>query len=82
MNSEQTDFKAKFLKFVDKEKQWKKDMTLVVESEKAMKGKFNEMEKKLQEKEKELQDKEKELELSIIPPTTKSSEKNIVHAIS
>ena len=45
-------FQEKLLKFVDKEKKWHKDMTLVVESEKTMKQNFNEMERKLQEKEK------------------------------
>ena len=42
-------------------------MALVVESEKAMKEKFEEMERKLMEK-------EKELELRIIPPMARSSE--------
>ena len=41
-----------------KEKRWKKDMTLVVGSEKTLKVKFDELEKKLQVKEKELQEKE------------------------
>ena len=40
MNNELTDCKAKFLKFVGKEKQQQKDMALVVESEKTMKGKY------------------------------------------
>ena len=69
LNNEITDCKSKLLKFVDKEKKWHKDMTLVVESEKTMKQNFNEMERKLQEK---------ELELRNIPLTAKSSEKNIV----
>ena len=59
MNNELTDCKAKLLKFVDKEKHWKKYMNMVVESEKTMKQNFDEMERKLQEKEKELHDKEK-----------------------
>ena len=42
-----TDCQAKLLKFADKENQWKKDMSLVVESEKAMKEKFEEMKRKL-----------------------------------
>ena len=50
-------------------------MALVVESEKSMKEKFEEMERKLQEK-------EKELELSIIPPMARSSEHGIVEAMS
>ena len=73
LNNELTDCKDKLLKFVDKEKQWQKGMALVVESEKTMKEKFDEMERKLQEKEKELQAKEKELEIRIIPPTAESS---------
>jgi len=59
------------LKFVDKENQWQKDMALVVESEKSMKEKLEEMERKLQEK-------EKELELRIIPPMARFSEQGIV----
>ena len=59
LNNQLTDCKAKLLKFVDKEKQWKKDMALAVESEKTMKEKIDETERNLQEKEKELQDKEK-----------------------
>ena len=70
-----TDCQAKLLKFPDKENQWKKYMDLVVESEKSMKEKFEEMERKLQEK-------EKELELRIIPPVARSSEHGIVHAMS
>ena len=54
-----TDCKAKLLKFAEKEKQWKIDMTLVVDSEKTLKIKYNDMEKNLQEKEKQLQEKEK-----------------------
>ena len=50
MNNELTDYKAKLLKFVDKEKQWQKYMAMVVESEKTVKGKFDEMERKVQEK--------------------------------
>ena len=57
-------------------------MTLIVESEKTLKAKFDELEKKLQEKEKELQEKEKELESRIIPPSTKSGEKTIIQAMS
>ena len=65
-----------------KKKQWNQDMILVVESEKSLKVKFDELEKKLQEKEKELQDKEKELECRIIPPSTESKEQTIVQAMS
>ena len=56
MENELLDCKAKLLKFVDKEKQCEKDMTLVVESEKTLKEKHDEMERKLQEREKELED--------------------------
>ena len=75
MKNELTDCKTKLLKFVDKEKQWHKEMTLVVESEKALKGKCDEMERKLQEK-------EKELEGMIIAPIAQSSEQTIVRAMS
>ena len=61
------DFKSRFLKFVEKEKQWKKDIALVVESEKDLKGKYHEMERKLQEKEKELEDR-------IMAPVAQSGE--------
>ena len=50
-------------------------MALVVESEKAMKEKLEQMERKLQEK-------EKELELRIIPHVARSSEQGIVEAMS
>ena len=50
-------------------------MSLVVESEKTLKAKYDELQKKLQ-------DKEKELESRIIPPSTKSSEQSIVQAMS
>ena len=53
-------------------------MTLVVESEKTLKIKYDEMERKLQEKEKHTQGKEKELEGIIVPPTVESSEQTIV----
>ena len=56
MKNELLDCKEKLLKFANKEKKWKKDMTLVVESEKTLKEKHDEMEKKLQEREKELED--------------------------
>ena len=74
LNGELTNCKAKLLKYIEKEKQWERDMSLVVESEKTLKAKSNELEKKLQEKEKELQEKDKELESIIIPPSTKSGE--------
>ena len=48
MNGEQTNCKAKLLKFTEKEKQWKRDMSLVVESEKTLQAKSDELEKKLQ----------------------------------
>ena len=70
-----TDCKDKLLKFGDKEKQWNKDMTLVVQSEKDLKGKCDEMERKLQEKEKEHEDR-------IISPVDQSSEQTIVQAMS
>ena len=54
MNGELTDCKAKLLKFTEKEKQWKRDMSLIVESEKTIKAKSDELEKKLKAKEKEL----------------------------
>ena len=82
LSSELTDCKVKLLIFAEKEKQWQKDMALVVESEKTMKEKIDEMERNLQEKEKELQDKEKKLELRIIPPTAESSEQTIIQAMS
>ena len=50
-------------------------MALVVESDKAMKEKLEEMERKLQEK-------EKELELRIIPLVDGSSEHGIIQAMS
>ena len=50
-------------------------MSLIVESEKNLKVKFDELEKKLQEK-------EKELESRIICPSTESGEQTIVQAMS
>ena len=47
LNNQLTDCQAKLLKFSNKEKQWHKDMDLVVESEKSMKEKFEEMERNL-----------------------------------
>ena len=67
MTSELNDYKAKPLKFVEGKKQWERDMSLLVESEKILKRKYDELEKKLQEK-------EKELEARIIPSTAESSE--------
>jgi len=40
LNNQLTDCQANLLKFADKENQWKKDMALVVESEKAIKEKL------------------------------------------
>ena len=57
-------------------------MALLVESEKTLKIKLDEMERKLREKEKQLQDKQKEIEGRIIPFTAKSSEKTIFQAMS
>ena len=57
-------------------------MSLVVESEKNLKSKYDELENKMQEKEKELQEKEKELESRIIPSFTESGEQTIVQARS
>ena len=57
-------------------------MALLVESEKTLKIKLDEMERKLREKEKQLQEKEKELEGRIIPPTAESSEKTIFQDMS
>ena len=74
MNGELIDCKAKLLKFIEKEKQWKRDMSLVLESEKTLKAKYDELEKKLQEK-------EKELESRIIPPSTEFGEQTIVLAM-
>ena len=57
-------------------------MSLVVESQKTLKAKSDELEKKLQEKEKEMQEKEKELESRITPPSIESSEQTIVQDMS
>ena len=53
-------------------------MSLVVETKKILKDKFDELENKLQEKEKELEEKEKELESRINPPSTVFGEHAIV----
>ena len=82
LNGELTDCKAKILKFTEKEKQWQRDMSLVVESEKTLKAKYDELERNMQEKEKEIQEKEKELESRIIPPSTESGEQTILQAMS
>ena len=74
LNGELTDYKAKLLKFTEKEKQWKIYMSLVFESEKTLKAKFDELENKLQEKERELQENEKELKSRINPPSIESRE--------
>ena len=42
-NGELTDCKDKLLKFTEKENQWKRDMSLVVESEKTLKDKYDEL---------------------------------------
>ena len=59
LNGKLTDCQAQLLKFVEKQKQWQKNMTLIVESEKALKNKADDLDKRLQEKEMELQEKEK-----------------------
>ena len=82
MNGELRYCKDKLLKFAKEEKQWQRDMSLIVESEKTLKAKSDELEKKLQGKEKELQEKEKELECRIIPPSTESREQTISQAMS
>ena len=56
-------------------------MTLIVESENALKTKAYDLEKRLQEKERELQEKDKEFEKVITPPITEPSEFSIVHAM-
>ena len=61
MNDKLIDYQAQLLKFIEREKQWKKAMSLIGESEKALKAKAYDLKKKLQEKERELQEKEKEL---------------------
>ena len=75
LKNELTCCKAKLLRFVDKDKQWHKDMDLVVESENTLKGKYDEMERKLQEKEKDIKD-------MIIAPVAQSSEQTILQDIS
>ena len=75
LNGKLENCKSKLLKFAEKEKKWKQDMTFVVESQKTLKVKFDELEKKLQEK-------EKELECRIIPPSIESSEQTIFQAMS
>ena len=50
-------------------------MTLIVESEKALKAKVDDMEKKLQEK-------EKEIEKGVISPITEPGEFSIVQALA
>ena len=56
MNGELIDCKEKLLKFKKKVKQWERDMSLVVESEKTLKDQYDELENKMQKKEKELED--------------------------
>ena len=63
------------MKFKEKEKQWQRDMSLIVESEKALKAKSDELEKRLQEK-------EKELEKGVVPPITEPGEFSIVQALA
>ena len=52
LNGKIMEFQAQLLKFIEKEKQWKKNMNLIVESEKALKTKADDLEKRIQEKEK------------------------------
>ena len=54
LNGKLTDCQAQLLKFIEKQNQWQRDMSLMVESEKDLKGKSDELEKRLQEKEREL----------------------------
>ena len=75
LKNELMDCIEKILKFPDKEKQWKKVMALVVESEKKLKGKYDEMERKLHDKEKEVEDR-------ITSPLAQSSEQTIVQDMS
>ena len=75
LKNELLDYKEKLLKFADKEKQWQKDMALVVESEKTLKGKHGEMEKKLQERERELEGKD-------MTHVAQTGEHSIVQAMS
>ena len=75
LTGELNDYKAKLLKFAEEKKQWERDMSLLVESEKTLKWKYDELEKKLQEK-------EKELESRIIPPSAELGEQSLVQAMS
>ena len=55
------------MKFTEKKKQCQRDMSLIVESEKDLKAKSDELEKELQEKERKLQEKEKKLKRESSP---------------
>ena len=57
MNSNLIDCQGQLLKFKEKEKQWKREMSLILKSEKDIKSKSDDLEKRLEEKERELQDK-------------------------
>ena len=72
---ELNDCKEKLLKFAEENKKWERDMSLLVESEKTLKWKYDELEKKLQEK-------EKELESRIIPPSAKPGKQSLIQAMS
>ena len=47
LNGKLIDFQAQLLKFIEKEKHWQNNMTLVVECEKALKTKAEDLEKRL-----------------------------------
>ena len=47
LNDKLTDCQAQLLKFTQKEKQLQSDMPLIIESEKALKSKLDELDKKL-----------------------------------
>ena len=52
LTGELNDCKEKLLKFVEEKKNWERDMSLLVEIEKDLKDKHDELEKKLRGKEK------------------------------
>ena len=75
LKNELMDCKERLSKFSHKEKKLKKYIALLVESEKYLEGKYDEMERKLQENEKELEDR-------IMDPITQSGELDIVQDMS
>ena len=70
------------MKFTEKEKKWKRDMSLIVETKKALKDRSDNLENKLQEKQRELQEEKKELERGVIPPITEPGEFSIIQALA